>query len=55
MYYIEGRSVADIARTEGIGENAAYSRLHRGRKLIHKRAGKDPVLAEMLAGWRESK
>jgi RNA polymerase sigma-70 factor (ECF subfamily) len=55
MYYIEGRSVAEIARTEGITDNAAYTRLARGRKQIHKRAGKDPVLAEMIAGWRESK
>jgi RNA polymerase sigma-70 factor (ECF subfamily) len=51
MYYIEGRTVAEIARTEGITENTAYVRLNRARAQIHERARKDPVLAEMLAEW----
>jgi RNA polymerase sigma-70 factor (ECF subfamily) len=48
LYYIEGKPVSEIARTEGITENATYVRIMRGRREIRKRARKDPVLAEML-------
>ncbi len=48
LYYIEGKPVDEIARIEGITTNAAYVRINRGRKDLRRRAGKDPVLAEML-------
>ena len=48
LYYIEGKPVPEIARIEGITTNAAYVRITRGRNELRRRAGKDPVLAEML-------
>jgi RNA polymerase sigma-70 factor (ECF subfamily) len=48
LYYVEGKSVAEIAKSEGCTENAAYVRISRGRKEIRRRAKRDPVLAEML-------
>lgn len=48
LYYIEGKSIEEIARTERCSENAAYVRISRGRKEIRSLAQRDPVLAEML-------
>jgi RNA polymerase sigma-70 factor (ECF subfamily) len=49
LYYLERKSVSEIARIEGVSDNTIRIRLHRGRKELHGRARRDPVLAEWLA------
>jgi len=50
LYYIESRPVPEIASMVGASENAVRLRILRGRRALRKRARKDPVLAEWLAG-----
>jgi RNA polymerase sigma-70 factor (ECF subfamily) len=55
LYYVENKTVAEIARTEGTSENAIRLRILRGRRAIRRHAGKDPVLAEWLGEIGESR
>jgi RNA polymerase sigma-70 factor (ECF subfamily) len=48
LYYLERRSVDEIAAIEGVSSNTIRIRLHRARKDLHARARRDPVLAEWL-------
>jgi RNA polymerase sigma-70 factor (ECF subfamily) len=52
LYYVEGKTVAQIAEIEGKSENAIRKRILRGRQEVHRRANHDPVLSEWLAEMR---
>lgn len=52
LYYIDGKTVSEISTTEGKSENAIRKRILRGRKEVHRRASRDPVLSEWLAEIR---
>lgn len=48
LHNVENMPISDIARVEGVSEDAIRKRLTRARTEIHRRARKDPVLAEWL-------
>ena len=54
LYYVENRTVAEIASLEGASEDAIRKRIERARQEIHARAGRDPVLADLLDGTKEA-
>ncbi|MCP4602739.1 MAG: sigma-70 family RNA polymerase sigma factor [Proteobacteria bacterium] len=48
-----GYSVAEIAEMTGVPFNTVRERLRTGRKKLHRRFGKDPLLAEWI-GYKEA-
>lgn len=53
LYHVEGKAVDQIARMEGSTESAVRTRILRARREIHRRARKDPVLAQWLVHGEE--
>jgi RNA polymerase sigma-70 factor (ECF subfamily) len=50
LYHVENRTVAEIAEIEKASESAVRTRILRARREVHRRARRDPVLSEWLAG-----
>lgn len=48
LYYIEDRSVAEVAQTLGISRNAVYKRIENGRKTLCELLEKEGYCAEDL-------
>lgn len=50
LHEIDGRPVAEVARTVGASVTATKLRIWRARRALERRAAGDPVLAEFLGG-----